>query len=59
MKSASGWSICEEMLKLIKYVNRQIDSGRYDTVLINEDDSQTPAVANDPDGYWVYILIQT
>ncbi len=44
--------------RLIKYVQKQIDIGKYDCELINELDSQHTQVAKNLNGYWVYILLQ-
>lgn len=44
--------------KLIKYAKRQIDFGKYDCQLINDKDSQRPQKATDPNGFWVYVLVQ-
>jgi hypothetical protein len=44
---------------LINYADERILEGKYDCELINEKDSQIPLRANSPDGYWIYILVQT
>jgi hypothetical protein len=44
--------------RLIRYAETQIDGGKYDTVLENDKNSQTPLTAGDPNGYWVYVLVQ-
>lgn len=44
--------------RLICYAQQQITLGRYSCTLINDKKSQRPLVANNPNGYWVYILVQ-
>ena len=44
--------------KLIKYAQRQIGNGKYSCQLINDSDSQRPQEAYNPNGFWVYILVQ-
>ncbi|MEZ5307153.1 MAG: hypothetical protein R2684_08420 [Pyrinomonadaceae bacterium] len=44
--------------RLIEFVERQIAIGRYRCEIINEKDSQRPLVAKNPNGYWVYVLVQ-
>ena len=44
--------------ELIKHAQTQIDLEKYDTTLINDSDSQAPATAKDPNGFWVYVLVQ-
>lgn len=44
--------------KLIKYAQKRIKGGDYECELINDKKSQRPMVANSPNGYWVYILVQ-
>jgi hypothetical protein len=43
---------------LIKYAQNQIDRGKYQCILINDKDSQRPMVCKNPNGYWIYILVQ-
>jgi hypothetical protein len=43
---------------LINYALERILEGKYDCELINEKDSQIPAQAASPNGYWIYILVQ-
>lgn len=44
--------------QLIKYARNQIRKNRYGCELINDKDSQRPLVCKNPDGYWIYILVQ-
>ena len=44
--------------RLIRYAQQQIAEGKYDCILINDKDSQRPQPAKNPDGFWVYILVQ-
>jgi hypothetical protein len=44
--------------RLIEYAQQQIDSGRYNCQLINDKKSQRPQEAYNPNGFWVYILVQ-
>jgi hypothetical protein len=44
--------------RLIEYAQQQIDSGRYFCQLINDKKSQCPQEAYNPNGFWVYILVQ-
>lgn len=43
---------------LIAYAEERIEKGRYACQLINDRDSQRPAVKPDPNGFWIYILVQ-
>ena len=43
---------------LIYYALERILEGKYNCELINDKDSQIPARAKSPDGYWIYILVQ-
>ena len=44
--------------RLIKYAQQQIEKGKYSCQLINDKDSQRPPEARNPNGYWVYCLVQ-
>ena len=44
--------------RLISYAQGQIDAGKYDCILINDKKSQRPMMVANPNGYWVYILVQ-
>jgi hypothetical protein len=44
--------------RLIKYAQQQINNGKYLCQLINDKASQRPLEARNPNGYWVYCLVQ-
>ncbi len=44
--------------RLIRYAQQQIALGRYACTLINDKDSQRPQQVANPNGYWVYVLVQ-
>ena len=44
--------------RLIKFAQNQINAGRYNCQLINDKDSQRPMVCTNPNGFWIYILVQ-
>lgn len=44
--------------RLIEYAQQQIDYGKYNCQLINDKKSQRPQMAIDPNGFWVYLLVQ-
>jgi len=44
--------------RLICYAQQQIALGKYACTLINDKDSQRPQQVSNPNGYWVYILVQ-
>lgn len=45
--------------RLIKYIQNQIERGKYLCTFINEKASQRPMVCKNPNGYWIYILVQS
>ena len=55
-KTLSLMQVVEDRLQ--KYVHRQIKNGKYDCQLIWDRESQRPKVAQNPDGFWVYLLVQ-
>ena len=44
--------------RLIKYAREKIENGKYNCGIINESDSQRTQRAYNPNGYWVYLLVQ-
>ena len=44
--------------RLIKYAEQQIKNGKYLCQLINDKASQRPQEARNPNGFWVYCLVQ-
>ena len=44
--------------RLIEYAQKQINCGKYICELINDRGSQKPMICTNPNGFWVYVLIQ-
>jgi hypothetical protein len=44
--------------RLIRYAQPQIALGQYACTPLNDNDSQQPQQVANPNGYWVYILVQ-
>ncbi len=49
--------MCRAERQLIKYAKAHEDSGWYNCIVVNIDDSRRPRKATNPDGFWIYILL--
>lgn len=45
-------------MELIEYIYERIEEGHYSCLTLNNRDSQAPKAKEEPDGYWVYMLVQ-
>ncbi len=57
-KARSFELMCRMEDDLINYAEAQVKKGTYKCTLLNDKASQAPFRSPNPDGYWVYCLVQ-